>query len=121
MATIINLPTFRDDRGALSVIEKVLPFEIKRIYWIYDVQKQRGGHRHKKAIQALVCVSGQCEIYIYDGEKKRTVVLDKPTQCLVLNPCDWHTMDHFSKGSVLLVFSSEYYDKNDYIKEAYGE
>jgi len=121
MAHIINLPTFHDNRGALSVIEKVLPFEIKRVYWIYDVTGTRGGHRHKKAVQALVCVSGQCEVYIHNGEKEQTVVLDAPTKCLVLEPCDWHTMNHFTKGSVLLVLSSEYYDNNDYIKEAYGE
>ena len=71
MAHIIELPTFGDDRGNLTVVEKVLPFEIKRFYYIYDVSSQRGGHRHKKTIQALISLGGSCEIYVNDGKKRR--------------------------------------------------
>ncbi|MBT5492670.1 FdtA/QdtA family cupin domain-containing protein [bacterium] len=119
MAHIIELPTFGDDRGNLTVVEKVLPFEIKRFYYIYDVSSQRGGHRHKKTIQALISLGGSCEIYVNDGKKEETFVLDTPNKCLILDPKDWHTMDKFSKGSTLLVFSSEFYSKDDYIDERY--
>lgn len=119
MAHIIDLPTFGDERGNLTVVEKVLPFDIKRFYYIYDVSSKRGGHRHKKTIQALICLGGSCEIYLNNGIKEKTVVLDTPDKCLILEPQDWHTMDNFSKNAILLVFASEYYDKNDYIYEGY--
>jgi dTDP-4-dehydrorhamnose 3,5-epimerase-like enzyme len=119
MASILHLPTFGDSRGSLTVVEKLLPFEIKRFYYIYDVTNKRGGHRHKKTMQALICLGGSCEIYINDGEKEETILLDSPSKCLILDPKDWHTMDNFSKGSTLLVFSSEYYDRDDYIDEEY--
>jgi hypothetical protein len=119
MAYILELPTFGDNRGNLTVVEKLLPFDIKRFYYIYDVTDQRGGHRHKKTIQALISLGGSCEIYVNDGKKEETFSLDAPNKCLILDPKDWHTMDKFSKGSALLVFSSEYYDKDDYIDEGY--
>jgi len=119
MPHIINLPTFSDSRGSLNVVEKLLPFEIKRFYYIYDVTDKRGGHRHKKTIQALICLGGSCEIYVHDGDMEETILLDSPSKCLILDPKDWHTMDRFTQGSTLLVFSSEYYDKNDYIDEEY--
>ena len=119
MAYIIDLPTFVDERGSLTVVENLLPFEIKRFYYIYDVTAKRGGHRHHKTVQALICLCGSCEIYLNDGTKEETVVLNTPKKCLLVEPKDWHTMDNFSQGSVLLVFSSELYDKNDYIDEEY--
>lgn len=121
MAHLINLPTYSDERGTLTVMEKLLPFEIKRFYCIYNVTSRRGGHRHRKTIQALVCLGGSCEVYVNDGLKEETVLLDSPSKCLILQPEDWHTMDNFSHGSTLLVFSSEYYDKDDYIYEEYRE
>ena len=119
MAYLIDLPTFRDATGNLTVVEKLLPFEIKRFYYIYDVKDIRGGHRHKKTKQALICLGGKCEIYTNDGLKEKIFILDSPINCLIIETKDWHTMDKFSKGSTLLVFSSEYYDKDDYIDEEY--
>lgn len=119
MAYLIDLPTFGDDRGNLTVVEKLLPFDIKRFYYIYDVTDERGGHRHKKTTQALICLGGSCEVFVDNGEKKETILLDSPSKCLILDPKDWHTMDKFTKGSTLLVFSSEFYDKDDYIDEKY--
>ena len=119
MAYTIELPTFNDERGNLTVVEKLLPFDIKRFYYIYDVNSKRGGHRHKKTIQALICLGGSCEIYVNNGQKEETILLDRADKCLILDPKDWHTMDNFSKGSTLLVFSSEYYDVDDYIDEGY--
>lgn len=119
MAYIIDLPTCKDERGGLTVMEKLLPFEIKRFYCIYDVTQKRGGHRHKKTIQALICLDGSCEVYVNDGQKKEIFLLDSPSKCLLLKPEDWHTMDKFTKGSTLLVFASEFYNKDDYISEEY--
>jgi len=119
MAYVIELPTFEDERGNLTVVEKVLPFDIKRFYYIYDVSDKRGGHRHKKTIQALISLGGTCEIYVNNGREERTFLLNSPSKCLILDPQDWHTMDKFSKGSTLLVFSSEFYNVEDYIDEEY--
>ena len=119
MAYIIDLPTFQDERGGLTVMEKLLPFEIKRFYCIYGVTQKRGGHRHKKTIQALICLDGSCEVYVNDGQKKEIFLLDSPSKCLLLKPEDWHTMDKFTKGSTLLVFASEFYNKDDYVMEEY--
>jgi hypothetical protein len=116
---LIDLPTFNDERGGLTVIEKILPFEIKRLYYIYNASGKRGGHRHKKSVQALVCIGGSCEVYINDGEKDQTLLLNSPASCLILKPEDWHSMDKFSKNSILLVLASEFYDIDDYIDEAY--
>ena len=119
MAYLIELPTFLDNSGSLTVVEKLLPFDIKRFYYIYNVSSQRGGHRHKQTTQALICLNGSCEIYINDAKKEYTIQLDTSDKCLILNPEDWHTMDNFSSGAVLIVFASEYYDKDDYIDEKY--
>jgi hypothetical protein len=119
MAYIIDLPTFSDNRGNLTVVEKVLPFQIKRFYYIYGVTSKRGGHRHKKTVQALIILGGNCEIYVNDGRKEEIFLLNTPDKCLILEAKDWHTMEHFSSDSILLVFSSEFYDKDDYIDEEY--
>lgn len=121
MAYIIKLPTFSDERGSLTVIEKILPFEVKRIYYIYNAKNKRGGHRHKKNVQALIAVSGSCDIFVNDGHKKQTYNLNSPDKCLILETKDWHTMYNFTQDCVLLVLASEYYDKNDYIDEEYPE
>ncbi|ADG94202.1 WxcM domain protein [Arcobacter nitrofigilis DSM 7299] len=119
MAYITDLDTFSDSRGSLTVIEKVLPYEIKRVYYVYNVSEKRGGHRHIKTIQALIALNGHCEIFVDDGLSEETFILDSPSKCLIVEPKDWHTMDNFSNATVLLVLSSEYYDENDYIVERY--
>ncbi len=123
MAHIINLKSFGDPRGNLTVIEKIVPFDIKRVYYIYGVPEEdivRAGHKHKKNIQALICVSGSCIISNNDGKKKEDFILDSPNKLLIMNPEDWHTMHHFTKDAVLLVLASEYYDKDDYIDTPYN-
>jgi len=119
MAYFIDVPKFVDDRGGLCVLENVLPFDVKRIYYIFDVIGERGGHRHIKTIQALICLSGSCDVFVDNGKEKNTYCLDKPNQCLILEPEDWHTMKEFSQKATLLVISSEYYDADDYIDEGY--
>ena len=119
MPYILILPTFTDHRGDLTVIEKSLPFEVKRVYYIYNASDLRGGHRHKLTQQALVCLSGVCEVLTNDGHEQKTFLLDKPDKCLIVDPKDWHTMKNDSKRAVLLVLASEYFDKEDYIYESY--
>ncbi len=117
MAQIINLPTFHDERGSLTVLEKIIPFEIQRLYYIYNVTSKRGGHKHKKTIQACICIGGSCVINIHNDKGESRILLDHPGSCLIVYPEDWHTMDEFSTGSTLLVLASECYDKDDYIYE----
>ena len=120
MAKIIDLKTFTDNRGNLTVIEKVLPFEIKRIFYIYGVDhSQRGGHRHKKTKQAAICLVGNCRIYCNNGHKENYFELTRPSQCLILEPEDWHVMSDFSPDSILMVIASEYFEQDDYIFEKY--
>jgi len=113
MAKLIDLKTITDVRGDLTVIEKILPFEIKRVYYIYNTnEKCRGGHKHKKNVQALISVHGSCNI-VCDDE---TFSLDTPSKCLILEPDDYHYMCDFENECVLLVLSSEYFDKEDYVR-----
>ena len=120
MARIIDLKTFTDKRGNLTVIEKVVPFDIKRIFYIYGVDDSvRGGHRHKSTIQAAICIKGTCHIYNNNGKEEKEFILDAPNKCLILQPEDWHSMDHFTEDAILMVLASEYFDPNDYIFEPY--
>lgn len=120
MARIIDLKTFTDKRGNLTVIEKVIPFDIKRIFYIYGVdESKRGGHRHKKTIQAAICIKGSCTIYNNNGATEQEFKLDQPNKCLIIEPQDWHTMYHFSPDAILMVLASEYFDESDYIFQPY--
>ena len=122
MARLINLKTFCDQRGNLTVIEKIIPFDIKRIFYIYGVDSSvRGKHRHKKTIQAATCIQGKCVIWNNDGKKKEEFILDSPDKCLILESTDWHKMYDFSPDAILMVLASEYFDNNDYIFEEYAE
>lgn len=117
MAKIIELPTFSDPRGDLTVIEKVLPFDVKRIFFIYNVNSKRGEHGHKKTKQAFISLGGECRIYIKNNHEEKYFTLKDPKDCLIVEPEDWHFMDHFSEKTTLLVLASEYYNKKDYIFE----
>ncbi len=122
MAYSINLKTFTDKRGNLTVIEKVVPFDIKRIFYIYGVDDSvRGGHRHVKTIQAAICIQGSCTIYNDDNETQQEFVLDSPDKCLILEPKDWHQMHSFSKDAILMVLASENFAAEDYIHEPYSK
>lgn len=120
MSHLIYLKTFKDTRGNLTVIEKEIPFEVKRIFYIYGVDDSvRGGHRHKTTIQAAICIHGSCIVSSDNGSVQEDFIMDHPEKCLILQPEDWHTMHHFSADAVLLVMASTYFDKEDYIFEPY--
>lgn len=116
---IIDLPTFSDPRGRLVVMEQALPFPPRRLFWISDADGQtRGGHRHHVTRQALVALAGSVSVFMHDGRRRDTIVLDRPSRCLIVEPDDWHTMT-FSAGAILLVLASTPYDVNDYIDAEY--
>lgn len=120
MARLIDLRTFTDKRGNLTVIERVIPFEIKRIFYIYGVDNsKRGGHRHRKTVQAAMCIQGACTIYNHTGTEEQQFRLDRPDKCLLLEPNDWHTMFDFTPDAILMVLASEYFEEADYIFEPY--
>jgi hypothetical protein len=122
MAHLINLTTFTDKRGNLTVIEKVLPFDIKRVFYIYGVDNSvRGRHRHNKTIQAAIAIQGSCRIMNQSGSGMvvEEFILNSPSRCLLINPEDYHWMDNFSNDCILMIFASEFFDANDYIYEQY--
>jgi len=116
---VTELPTFRDDRGLLTVMQEALPFEVRRVFWITGADNiVRGGHRHHKTRQALVAVAGNVVVSLNDGKRRQDVLLDRQSRCLIVEPEDWHTMA-FDSGSILLVFASHLYDVDDYIDAEY--
>jgi dTDP-4-dehydrorhamnose 3,5-epimerase-like enzyme len=120
MANELIASTRSDNRGTLTVIDKLLPFAVKRVFYIYDCSEiPRGGHRHKTNRQALVCVHGSCVVEWTNGWESGEVLLEKPDHVLIIEPEDWHVMRNFSKDAVLLVLASESYDPDDYIFEGY--
>lgn len=120
MAHIINLKTLHDARGVLTVLDNVVDFEIKRLFYIYAVDNSdRGGHRHHDTHQAAICIQGSCSITNDDNKKIETFLMDSPEKCLILNPEDWHIMHDFSKDAILLVLASTAFDPKDYIYEPY--
>lgn len=120
MASLIDIKTFSDSRGSLSVLEKNVPFDIKRVFYIYGVDNSvRGGHRHHKTRQAAICIAGSCIISNDNSKNKEVYFLDQPNKCLILEPEDWHQMYNFTPDAILLVLASEYFDPADYIYESY--
>lgn len=107
--------------GSLAFAEQDsdIPFDIKRIYWIYDTDKDitRGAHAHKKTWQLLFCPFGSIRIDMTDGEDKEQVVLNDPCEGLILPPNIWHDMLWNTKGSVLCVAASDKYDPDDYLRD----
>jgi hypothetical protein len=121
MPELLQLTSFSDKRGCLTVIEKIIPFEIKRIFYIYGVDNSvRGKHRHHKTHQAAICIAGSCVISNHNGNEQEDFLLDSPDRCLLLFPQDYHWMHKFTKDAILLVLASEYFDPRDYIYEPYG-
>ena len=117
---LYQFPPHGDDRGQLIAIEEMkdLPFDIKRVYYIYDTLAgvRRGFHAHKCLQQILICVSGSCKIHLDDGTDTAEVTLDKPYEGLYISNNMWREMYDFTPGAVLLVLASENYDEADYIR-----
>ena len=116
---LIDLPKITDPRGNLTVAEGagIVPFDIKRAYWVYDVPggESRGGHAHKRLRQLVVALSGSFTVTLDNGYEHRTVLLNHPWQGLVIETNTWRTLDDFSSGAVCLVLASDHFEEDDYI------
>lgn len=119
--SVIELDRHHSSRkGDISVVENgiTVPFETKRVYYLYDVPGgvERGGHAHKQLKQLIVAVSGSFTVTLDDGSTKRSFTLNRPYMGLYVVPGIWRTLEDFSSGSVCLVLASEKYDSADYIR-----
>lgn len=125
LTRVVEMLQFRprgDERGELIALEELseqVPFEIKRVYYIYDTTPGtvRGRHAHKQLKQVMICVGGACTIVCDDGKSKMEYHLDWPSKGLLVDGLIWREMKDFSKGAVLLVLASEHYDEMDYIRD----
>ena len=116
---IITIPKVEDYRGNLAIIEKdVVPFDIKRVYYLFDVPSgaKRGGHAHKKLKQVLIAISGSFDVVLKDGKSKEIVSLNRPDKGLLIENNIWRELENFSSGSVCLVLASEEFSEDDYIR-----
>lgn len=117
---LISIPKIEDYRGNIAVIEKgTFPFDIKRVYYLFDVPSsaRRGGHAHKEQCEMLVALSGSFDVVLNDGNETRTVTLNKPDRGLLIRSNIWRELENFSAGSVCLVLSSGEFEESDYIRE----
>ncbi|MBQ9828727.1 MAG: WxcM-like domain-containing protein [Akkermansia sp.] len=118
--SIIELDKHHHAKGNITVVENgvSVPFCTKRVYYLYDVPggESRGGHAHKDLYQLIVAASGSFSVTLDDGKVKRTFMLNRPYQALMVVPGIWRTLDDFSSGSVCLVLASEKYSEDDYIR-----
>jgi len=118
---IIDLPKINDRRGNLTFIEEKrhIPFEIKRVYYLYDVPggESRGGHAHKRLQQFIIAASGSFDVILDDGFERKRFHLNRSYYGLYVPPMIWRELDNFSSGSVCLVLASELYDEEDYIRD----
>ncbi|MDE5551985.1 MAG: FdtA/QdtA family cupin domain-containing protein [Muribaculaceae bacterium] len=118
---IITFPKVFDPRGSLSFTEggRHIPFDIARVYWIYDVPagESRGSHSHKENQEVIVATGGSFTIHLSDGRRSESFTLNRPYQGLYVPPGYWRTLDNFSSGSVCMVLTSHPYDEDDYIRD----
>lgn len=109
-----------DDRGMLVALEEFsdIPFEIKRVYYMYDTKKgvHRGFHAHKNLQQILICIHGSCKVLLDNGKEKKIISLEKPYEGLYVSNKMWREMYDFSSDAVLMVLASEIYKEEDYIR-----
>ena len=118
---IIDLHKEIDRRGNLTVVEQIkdIPFNISRVYWVYDVPggKNRGGHAHKHCRELLVAASGSFNVTLDNGYEKRTFFLNHPYQGLLINTNVWRTLEDFSSGALCLVIAEDPFSEEDYIRD----
>ena len=118
---LIELGKNHHANGNLTVVEngKLIPFDIKRVFYIYDVPggEERGGHSHKRLQQVIVAISGAFDVLLDDGVNQRSVTLNRPYQGLLVAPGVWSKQHNFSSGSVCLVLASDHYCEEDYVRD----
>lgn len=118
--TIIDFPKIHNRAGNITPLQNLIdiPFNIKRVYYIYDVPggESRGAHAHRELEQLLIAASGSFDIHLDDGVNKRTIQLNRPYHGLHIKPGIWRDIDNFSSGSICLALVSEIYKESDYIR-----
>lgn len=118
---LINLPKILDERGNLSVLQehKEIPFEIKRVYWIYDVPggELRGSHAFKQAAEIIIALSGSFDVVLHDGEKEHKYQLNRSYYGLYIPKMTWRRIENFSTNSLALVITSQLFNSEDYIRD----
>jgi hypothetical protein len=117
---ILPLSKIHNRAGNITIIEgqKNIPFDVKRIYYLYDIPggEDRGGHAHKELYQLIVAASGSFNVLLDDGQNKKIVTLNRPDYGLMVVPGIWRELFEFSSGAICLVLASQKYDKDDYIR-----
>ncbi len=118
---VISLPKISDPRGNLTYVEGggVIPFDIKRVYYLYDVPggAERGGHAHKELHQLIIAMSGSFDVVLNDGDREKRIHLNRSYVGLYVCPMIWRELDNFSSGSVCMVLASNKYDESDYFRD----
>jgi hypothetical protein len=118
---VIQLSKIHNRAGNITIVENNIdiPFDVKRIYYLYDIpsNETRGGHAHKELYQLVIAASGSFNINLNDGVNDKTIFLNRPDFGLLIVPGIWRDLSNFSSGSVCLVFASEEYSENDYIRD----
>jgi WxcM-like, C-terminal len=118
---LIEIRSVFDHRGTIAIVEagKDIGFEIRRLYWTFDIPSRasRAGHAHIALRQLYVAVSGSCDVTLDDGRQTRRIRLDRPDEGLLLGPGIWREIEHFSSNACLLVAASDHFDEADYIRD----
>ncbi len=114
----VQLPCFTDERGNLSFVElgQILNFSIKRVYWLYDFKKDRGGHAHKNLQQFVFCINGSVNFVLDDGVNRKSVLLDAPDKGLHIIKPLWREITNFQNNPKVVVLASDIYKEDDYIR-----
>ena len=117
---LIDIPKIKDHRGNLAVVENdILPFDMNRVYYLFDVPAgaYRGGHAHKEQLEFLIAISGSFQVILDDGKQKKTILLNRPDQGLLIPTGIWRELQDFSQGSVCMVINSHKFSEEDYIRD----
>ncbi|TDE02278.1 sugar 3,4-ketoisomerase [Flavobacterium sandaracinum] len=117
---LLQIPVVEDRRGNLAFIqEDIVPFEFKRVYYLFDVPSNsfRGSHSHINQCEVLIALSGSFEVVLNDGIEKKSFLLNKPNIGLYIPTGIWRELENFSSGAVCLVLASDVYDEQDYIRD----
>lgn len=121
LGKIISLKKIADPRGNLTVVEqcKDIPFQVRRVYWTYDIptDAERGGHAHIHCRELIVSVSGAFSVTLDNGHERKQYLLTKPYEGLLVNTGIWRTLENFSSGAVCLVLAEDPFDESDYIRD----
>lgn len=118
---LVDLPKITDPRGDLTFIEggRHVPFEIRRVYYLYNVpvDAERGGHAHRDLEQVIFALSGSFRVKVDDGKTQQEYWLRDPRKGLYISRMIWREMDSFSQGAVCMVLASRHYEESDYIRD----